>query len=929
MKIHQLSAEEAFASVHSTPGGLSTTEALRRLAEYGPNHVQQLRGAPPVLRLLRQFSHFFALILWVAAALAFFAEWRNPNQGMGTLGIAVVGVIVVNGLFSFWQEYRAERAVAALQDLLPHHVQVCRDGKVQQVEASQLVPGDLVLLAEGESVPADCRLVEALSVRVNNATITGESAALARDAAASDRHDLLEAQNIVLAGTSVVSGHGKALVYATGMHTQFGEIAILTQAVEEPLSPLQKEIVRLSRVVALLAGAIGLVFFAVGQMLHFPFWANFVFVIGIIVANVPEGLLPTVTLSLAMASQRMARRDALVRHLPAVEALGAATVICTDKTGTLTLNEMKVRSAFVAGRHVDPDALAPGASGDPTYRPFFETAAYCENVKEVQSGRRQVLRGDPMEVAIAEFGRRGLPPGATVAPERVEEVPFDTDRKRLSTLCRDGDRLALYTKGAPETVVPLCDRVLAEGGAVEALDGPKRKKVGDAVDAMTGHGLRVLALAWRPVNAPCASESLERDLVLCGLVGLEDPPRPEVPAAVRKCQEAGVRVIMVTGDHPHTAEAIARQVGLVPDGNPQPRVITGEHLRRMSNIQLQLALDAPHLLFARVSADQKMRIVRALRRKGHVVAATGDGVNDAPALREADIGVAMGRSGTDVAREAADLVLLDDNFASIVSAIEEGRAVFANIRKFLTYILSSNVPELVPYLAFVLFRIPLPLTVMQILAVDLGTDLVPALALGAEPPDPDAMRVPPRPRRERLLTAAVLLRSYLWLGVMESAAAMAAFFFVLTRGGWRYGQSLPASDGTYLQATTASLTAIVLMQVVNVFLCRSERGSVFGPGLSRPKFILAGVATELTAIFLINYTSLGQSIFGTCPLGPAVWLYIVPFAAGMLLLEESRKLIARRLTAAATGRDLGSDAKPGPPPVADAAPATPSTLRPT
>jgi len=410
---------------------------------------------------------------------------------------------------------------------------------------------------------------------------------------------------------------------------------------------------------------------------------------------------------------------------------------------------------------------------------------------------------------------------------------------------------------------------------------------------MAEQGLRVLALAWRSLPGEMPREAWERALVLAGIVGLHDPPRPEVPQAVATCRAAGIRVIMVTGDHPRTARAVARDIGL----GAAPVAVTGDALARLSDTQLQLALDAKEILFARVTADQKMRIVEVLQRKGEVVAVTGDGVNDAPALKRADIGIAMGVVGTDVARGAADMVLLDDNFASIVAAIEEGRAVFQNIRKFLTYILTSNIPEIVPYLAFVLFRIPLPLTIVQILAVDLGTDMLPALALGAERPAPGIMNLPPRRRVERLIDWPLLARAYLWLGALEAVAAMAAFFFVLVRGGWEYGRMPGAADPLYLQATTACLAAIVVMQVANVFLCRHPRDSVFASGFASNPLILWGIAVEIGLILIVVYTPWGNLTFGTRPLDAEVWLFVVPFAVVMVMLEEGRKAFVRRRAA--------------------------------
>ncbi|HET9701099.1 MAG TPA: cation-transporting P-type ATPase [Burkholderiales bacterium] len=887
MKIQQLGMERALASLNSGPDGLSAFEARRRLREFGPNRVEAVARDSLWLRFAREFIHFFALILWIAAGLAFYAEWNDPGKGMGTLGAAIIGVIFVNGVFSFWQEFRAEKALAALRNLLPPQVTALRDGQALRLPAQDLVPGDLILLEAGDNIPADCRLVQAFGVRVNNANVTGESLPKARTSEPSAEEDLLRAKNLLLAGTAMVSGNARALVFATGMHTEFGKIAHLTQTGREHATPLQREITRLSRVVAGIATALGAVFFVIGQFLGLPFWENFIFAIGIIVANVPEGLLPTVTLSLAMATQRMAKRNALVRHLPAVETLGAATVICTDKTGTLTLNRMAVKQVFLPDGPRGP-GFDSGAGGG--HRRFLEAALHCQNLREVNENGIARARGDPMEVALAEMARPAL--GVAGVTPRTDELPFDADRKRMSTVHATPEGLTLYCKGALELMLPLCSAVETAGGPAPLTPQWRERFLG-AQEAMAQQGLRVLALAWRRLPEGLDREQWERDLVLTGLAGLEDPPRPEVPDAIRRCREAGIKVIMVTGDHPHTARAIAREIGLVRSADPV--VITGDELRRMAGSELQLALDAPEILFARVAADQKMIIVQALRRKKQVVAVTGDGVNDAPALRRADIGIAMGGNGTDVAREAADIVLLDDNFASIVNAVEEGRTVYQNIRKFMTYILTSNVPEIVPYLAFVALRIPLPLTVIQILAVDLGTDMVPALALGAEKPEPDSMRRPPRARRERLLDWQLLGRAYLFLGAMEAVAAMAAFFFVLNQGGWSYGDPLGTLDPLYLQATTACLAAIISMQVVNVFLCRHPTESAFRFGLFSNRLLLLGIAVEVALILAIVYTPWGNAVFGTAPLEAKVWLYMLPFALAMLGLEELRKLIARRL----------------------------------
>jgi sodium/potassium-transporting ATPase subunit alpha len=638
-------------------------------------------------------------------------------------------------------------------------------------------------------------------------------------------------------------------------------------------------------------------FFAIGQAIGLGFWVSALFAIGIIVANVPEGLLPTVTLALALATQRMARRQALVRHLPAIETLGSATAILTDKTGTLTENRMQVRELYLGGRHRLAAGRWPRDEDDLRLR---QVARLCHGLK-FPDGRPA---GDPMEIALWRFAggwaAEGMPQG-TVAETVIGEIPFEAERKRMSVITRDAaGAAALWCKGAPETVLPLCTR-WQDGAAARPFDEAAGEAFRRAQEDMADRGLRVIALAWKPLDAgatPAAAD--EAGLELCGLVGLEDPPRADVHLAVERCHAAGLRVIMLTGDHPRTALALAREIGLVR--GDAARVFTGDEVRAMGRAQLQLALDAAELVFARMSAEQKMLVVEAMQRRGETVAVTGDGVNDAPALRTADIGIAMGRSGTDVAREAADIVLLDDHFATIVNAIEEGRAVYDNIRKFLTYILTSNIPEIVPYLAFVLLRIPLPLTVVQILAVDLGTDLLPALALGAERPRAELMQRPPRPRHERLLSWPLLARAYFFLGPLEALAAMAGFFFVLDAAGWQYGEMLAATDPVYRQATTACLAGIVLAQVTNVFVCRDPRRPGFALPLRDNPLLVAGIALELGLLAALAYSAPGNRLFGTAPLAPEVWLWLLPFALLLGLAEEGRKWLLRRRAAAALRR---------------------------
>jgi calcium-translocating P-type ATPase len=885
MRIQQQTVAEALAGLGSSVAGLPAAQVARRRAEFGANVLEPRPDEPLVRRLLLEFTHVFALMLWVAAGLAFWAEHADPGQGMALLGVAIVGVIVVNGSFTFWQEYRAERTLLALRALLPAQVRALRDGATVELAAAELVPGDVVLLQEGDRVPADCRLIESWALRVSNATLTGEALPLSRHAEAVADTELLRAANLALAGTSVVAGEARALVYATGERTEFGRLAHLTQAAEPRPSPLRAEIDRLTRLLGAVAIAVGVVFFAIGSSLGLAFWANFMFAIGVIVALVPEGLLPTVTLTLAMGAQRMARRNALVRHLPAIETLGAATVILTDKTGTLTANRMQVVDVVLdgqrraAGRDADARAALAG------HADFVAVAALSHSLKR-SAGSRWL--GDPMEAAFAVLAEHS---GLDAAPwPKVDEIPFDASRRRMSTLHRTPDGLRLLSKGAPENLLPLCTRWRVHDAARAAMAA--------AQGEMAAEGLRVLAFAQRHLVDGTPREQWEQDLEFLGLVALADPLRPEVPAAVASCRAAGVRVLMVTGDHPHTALAVARRCGLVgASTDAVPRVVLGEQLEQLTPAQLQLLLDTPEIVFARLSAEHKLLLVEGFQRKREVVVVTGDGVNDGPALRRADLGIAMGRTGSDVAREAAGLVLLDDNFATIAAAIEEGRAVYENLRKFLTYILTSNIPEVVPYLAFVLLGVPLPLTVIQILAVDLGTDLLPALALGMERPTPELMQRRPRRRDERLLDTATLLRAYAVLGPLQAALAMGVYFTVLLGGGWLWGQPLASSEALYRSATAACLAAIVVAQAVNVFLCRHPWQPAWHFRPADNVLLPWAVAAELLLLLAIVYTSPGQALFGTAPVPAAAWAVALAGALAFAAIEEARKSFVRHRAA--------------------------------
>jgi P-type Ca2+ transporter type 2C len=935
--IYAIRIGDVYTAAHSSPDGLTAAEAQARLAKVGPNAIQTIKGTPLWKKFLANFTHLMALLLWAGGAMAFIGQ-------MPQLGWAVWAVIVINAIFSFWQEYKAEKATEALKKLLPHYAHVIRDGQEQKILAEELVPGDVILLSEGDHISADARLVEENELRVNLSTLNGESVPARRTAEAVLRPDLTMAErpNLVFAGTSVTSGTGKAVAFATGMNTEFGKIARLTQSVGEELSPLQKEVNQMTKVVTVLAVGIGIVFFILSVVVvGRPLSMGFVFSVGMVVAFVPEGLLPTVTLALAMGVQRMAKRNALIKKLSSVETLGSCTVICTDKTGTLTQNEMTVREAWVAGQRLmvtgvgyepkgeflsSPSGLVVRSSGfssslaaeaattdssDDLYEALVG-AALCNNAKLVppQEDKGWTILGDPTEAALLVAAAKGGVPYEMTLKRlpRVRELPFESARKRMSTVHLDGRQEIAYVKGAPKEVLALCSTLQVDGELVPMTE-VWREQIMAANDDYARGALRVLAIARRVLPERTNGYTVdwvERDLTFLGILGMQDPPRPEVTEAVDKCHRAGIRIIMITGDYGLTAESIARRVGIVGKG---ARLVTGSDLDTMSDEQLVEALKS-EVIFARVAPEHKLHVVTALKEQGEIVAVTGDGVNDAPALKKADIGVAMGLSGTDVAKEAASMILLDDNFASIVNAIEEGRAVYTNAKKFSTYVFVSNAAEAWPFILQIMFNIPLPLTVMQVLAIDLGTDMVPAIALGAERPEPGVMDRPPRNMNDRLIDARLLTRALVWLGGLETVLPLIGFFFLYWTFGYRdlihlprvdllpYLQRLITHDGfVYVLATTMFHAGVVTSQIGAAFACRTERTSVFKVGLLSNRFLLAGILVELTLITTLIYVQPFQTIFEHGPLPLQYWAFLFLYPPVLFLAEEGRKAVMRQIEA--------------------------------
>lgn len=897
----ELVAEDAYAAVDSSPSGLTTEEAATRLARYGPNTITRVARRRWLPRLLSNFAHVMAILLWIGGGVAFAA-------GLPQLGVAIWVVNVVNGLFSFWQEYKAERATEALLQILPATATVLRGGVAEELTADLLVPGDVVLIEEGDRISADGRLVEHVSLRVDQSTLTGESRLVrkASDPVETEGRGRLELPNLVYAGTIVASGRGKMVVTDTGSHTEFGAIADLTETLADTPSPLQRELRHVSVTVSVVAVGVGSLFFLMALALGVLSPARgFVFTLGMIVALVPEGLLPTVTLSLAMGTQRMAARKALVKKLSAVEALGCTTVICTDKTGTLTENEMTVRVALVADTRYEfsgvgyaPQGVVHPAPGE-GLRLLLVCAVLASNARLTRRTNdhdgRWVVVGDPTEGAILTAAAKAgidldeLP----VSHQRIREIPFDSNRKRMSAVTRARDGLLVATKGAPAELLDRCETWHTAAGTVPMTD-LDRSRVLQMIDSAAHEGLRVLGVARRRVDSlPAEGEDIETSLEFLGLVAMHDPPRPEVEAAVATCRTAGIRIVMITGDYGVTAEAIGRRIGMI--GMGPLRVVNGDELDRMSDEELEEVLEHD-VVFARAAPAHKLRVVAALQSHGHVVAVTGDGVNDAPALKKADIGVAMGITGTDVAREAADIILLDDNFASIVAAVEEGRAVYDNIKKFTTYILTSNTPEAVPFVVFAFSggRIPIALDVMHILAIDLGTDLAPALALGAEKPEAGVMDRPPRSLDAHLIDRQLLARAYLWLGPLQAAFVMAAFFGAYRLAGFDGWLDLPTSGEAYRSATAMALAAVVATQIGNLFTQRSARHSLARIGLGGNQLLWWGIASEVVVILAIVYLPALQRVIGTAPFPAVGWAWVLLGVPLLPVADEVRKALHRR-----------------------------------
>ena len=914
---------ELLADLELDPArGLSATTIAERLARHGRNELPEVPPAPAWLRFLAQFRDPLTGLLLVATAISFIAWLIERDQSVPFEALTILAIVLLNGVLGFVQENRAEQAVAALRALSSPNARVLRDGRQQQIVAAELVPGDLLLIEEGDTLPADARVLESIAMRVAESTLTGESASVGKDSAPLDHEAPLgDRSNMLFSGTAVASGRGRAVVTATGARTEIGKIADSLQNTEEEPTPLQRELGRVGRllgiVVIVIAVVMSVTIVVVSGVRDLGALVDVLLLgVSLAVAAVPEGLTAITTIVLSLGMQRMARRNVIVRKLSAVETLGSTTVICSDKTGTLTRNEMTVRSVVTASGRAELTGIGYAPEGELLHdgqalsddglrdevRKTLRAADLANNAHLIEEQGSWVIQGDPTEGALLVAARKVGLSDAELGERfpRVGELPFSSERKLMSTAHADQqkERVMIFAKGAPDILLARCDfERVGANDEVRPLSAERRQAIQADVEALAGEALRTLGVAYRTLSRDAVSgelrEEQEQEFVFLGVVGMIDPPRPEAREAVSAARAAGIRSIMITGDHPRTAMAIAAELGI---SEPGAQACTGQELQRMGDDELRRVVGTT-AVYARVAPEHKLRIVRALKAEGAIAAMTGDGVNDAPALKAADIGVAMGITGTDVSKGAADMVLTDDNFASIVAAVEEGRSIFANIQKFLRYLLSSNIGEVLTMfggvvLAGLLGLVPeegslvvLPLLATQLLWINLLTDSGPALALGLEPADHAVMERPPRDPRSPVITGRM------WFNIVFVGLIMA----VGTLGvmDWALPGGLLPGGGSLRYAQTMGFTTLVCFQLFNVFNARSDERSALRQPISNPWLWLAvGVSLALQAT--VVYTPFLQEAFSTTALAPQDWLICVGVASSVLWLMELRKLVGRR-----------------------------------
>ena len=900
---HVMEIKDVLSSLGSALEGLADQEAKTRLEKFGPNELMEKEKISALKIFIEQFKNFLIIILLAATVVsAFIGEWLDA--------IVIFAIVIACAILGLYQEYKAEKAVEALKRIAALTARVIRGGEEIEVPARDVVPGDIVVLRTGDKVPADCRLIEEMNLRLDEAPLTGESKPVKKWVPPLEKSDVAVAdrKNMVYTATVITYGHGKGVVTSTGMNTEFGKIATMIEEVEEEETPLKKRLDVIGKWLGIFSLIICGVAGTIGIIKGHGVLEMFIWGVSLAVAAVPEALPAVVTGALSIGVSKMAKKNAIVRKLPAVETLGCTTVICSDKTGTLTKNEMTVRRIYANGKMFEVTGVGFQPEGeylidgnrvnpkdDPQLSLMAKISTLCNDVYLHKTEAGWAIIGDPTEGALlvaaiktgmnADELRKSFP--------RIGEVPFESERKRMATIHSVDGMKAAYVKGAPEIVLDLSTHLLKDGKIIP-LTEEERGNILKVNEQMASDALRVLGLAYRHLPGDLneySPETVEKELVFVGLQGMIDPPRDEVIAAMKHCEKAGIKAIMITGDHKLTATAVAKELGQLQEreGN-KPRVLTGVELDRMSDQQLEDVIEDV-MVYARVSPEHKLRIVDAFKKKGEVVAMTGDGINDAPALKRADIGVAMGITGTDVTKEASSMVLADDNFASIVAAVEEGRAIYDNIKKYLVYLISCNIAEILILGGSFFIGLPLPLVAIQILWVNLTTDGLPALALGIDPPDPDIMRRPPRDPQESVFSRRIIAL----MGVMAlniTFLIVPIFFWYLKSGGYyEAGVSEAMKEGILLKGQTMVLAMMIIFELVNAYNNRSDRYSLFKVGFFKNRWLNWSVLFSLVLAVVVIQVPALDPVFHTSYLNAKDWIIVIAATLTIFPVVEITKWV--------------------------------------
>ncbi|MBT3704601.1 cation-transporting P-type ATPase [Candidatus Peregrinibacteria bacterium] len=904
--MHRKALDKLFQELSSRPEGLKTEEAQKILAKIGPNTIKTKTRPLWFIEFLKEFLDLMVIILIIACIIAFaFNETTDAT--------VILSIIILNATVGFVQKYRAERAVEALQAMVAPHARVLRDGQRIEIPAEDLVPGDILLLEEGVKITADARVIESYQLECNESVLTGESTPTKKEVITLKGKYLpkIEHNNTVFTGTIITHGAGKAIVIATGDKTEFGKITKLTAETKQDLSPLQKELKRIGIFIAILTLAVSSIIFVAGHFFQGKlFIDNLIFTISVAVAAVPEGLPATITIALALGVQRLAKKNAITKQLSSVETLGATTVILSDKTGTLTQNEMTIKEIFLNNQYAEVSGIGYAPVGEVEF--FEEKTAHTKEalkwmatigvlcnearLNKTQNNRYELI-GDPTEGSILTFIKKAGFSFRELADTNafLEKLPFDSERKRMSAVVKNlkSHQIFVLTKGAPLSILEKCTGVLINGKKID-LTKAKKAALLKQSDEMSKKALRVIAFAYKEMpkkqKDKYTEAATENNLTFVGFVGMIDPPRKDVAEAIALTKEAGIKTYIVTGDNGFTAEAIARKIGLIT--SEKYEIITGNDLNKISKKKLIKLLSdkEKEIIFARVSPQHKLKIADTVKELGEIVAVTGDGVNDAPALKRADIGIAMGITGTDVSKEAANMILADDSFSTIVRAIEEGRTVYSNMKKFIFYIFSCNIGELILIFGAILISLPTPLTAVLILTVNVGTDILPALALGVEPIEKDIMSSPPRNPKKHLINARFASR-FAYIGVFIAAIVTGVFTWNLYRYGWSFGDTLDTNTVAYMKSTTMAFATLVVIQLFNAYNARSQNKSILSIGFFKNPFMIIAILISAGLLYGITEIPLFQNYLSTTSITGTEWAIILVSSSFILLIEETRKIL--------------------------------------